>query len=402
MRQRGLFFWLLASVGLNAILAALWLSTPPASAPLRVIAPVIRPSVTNILRPVRTNLILQPHILSWRDIESTNFINYVANLRGIGCPESTIRDIIVADINQLFARRRATEVVTPEQQWWRADPAEEVLDTALERLEALDTERRTMLTALLGPDWDTAERHFDAPSPRSNLDGPVLGELSDSARQAVWSIESRDRRRWQEIVATAEREGRTIDPAEEVRFRDRTREELAGVLTPAQLEEYELRHSRVAGQLREALRGFDATPDEFRSLFRASGPLAAELNQLEGREDVTSVKRRQELETALGLATREALGAGRFELYRLSRDIGFRQARQTVEGLGAAPEVVLPLYELNRMAEQERRRVMENPALSPEDQSRELANLQEQRLESLRALLGDEAFRKLQAEAPTQ
>ena len=116
MRQRGLFFWLFASVGLNAILAVLWLSSPPPSAPLRVIAPVIRPSVTNILRPIRTNLILQPHVLTWQDIESTNYPGYVANLRGIGCPESTIRDIIVADINQMFARRRATEVVTPEQQ----------------------------------------------------------------------------------------------------------------------------------------------------------------------------------------------------------------------------------------------------------------------------------------------
>lgn len=36
--------------------------------------------------------------LNWRQIESTNYSEYIANLRSIGCPEPTIRDIVAADV----------------------------------------------------------------------------------------------------------------------------------------------------------------------------------------------------------------------------------------------------------------------------------------------------------------
>jgi len=34
---------------------------------------------------------------SWQQLESPDYQTYVANLRDIGCPEQTIRDIIIAD-----------------------------------------------------------------------------------------------------------------------------------------------------------------------------------------------------------------------------------------------------------------------------------------------------------------
>ena len=37
----------------------------------------------------------------WAQLESSDYVSYVANLRRIGCPEQTIRDIIVADICNL-------------------------------------------------------------------------------------------------------------------------------------------------------------------------------------------------------------------------------------------------------------------------------------------------------------
>jgi hypothetical protein len=48
----------------------------------------------------------------WRQLESTNYPAYVANLRKIGCPEQTIRDIVSADVRaalQSAAGSRFTE-----------------------------------------------------------------------------------------------------------------------------------------------------------------------------------------------------------------------------------------------------------------------------------------------------
>lgn len=41
----------------------------------------------------------------WSQLESTNYQTYVQNLRHIGCPEQTLRDIVVADVQQLYQKR---------------------------------------------------------------------------------------------------------------------------------------------------------------------------------------------------------------------------------------------------------------------------------------------------------
>lgn len=43
----------------------------------------------------------------WSQLESADYPTYVANLRAIGCPEQTLRDIISADLHATFARRPA-------------------------------------------------------------------------------------------------------------------------------------------------------------------------------------------------------------------------------------------------------------------------------------------------------
>src|SRR5437773_10781467 len=104
--------------------------------------------------PSPPKLLVRRQFFSWRDVESTDYPTYIANLRDIGCPEQTIRDIIIADVNALYARRRATEITTPEQQWWRAEPDTNVVLIAAEKSRALDEERRALLTRLLGPSWE--------------------------------------------------------------------------------------------------------------------------------------------------------------------------------------------------------------------------------------------------------
>src|SRR4051794_2195565 len=41
----------------------------------------------------------------WGQLESEDYPTYILRLRGIGCPEQTIRDIIIADLDKLMAPR---------------------------------------------------------------------------------------------------------------------------------------------------------------------------------------------------------------------------------------------------------------------------------------------------------
>ncbi|HEY6167177.1 MAG TPA: hypothetical protein VI454_04000, partial [Verrucomicrobiae bacterium] len=46
-----------------------------------------------------------PEKFTWRGLESPEFKAYIANLRAVECPEETIRDIIVAAVNKLYAAK---------------------------------------------------------------------------------------------------------------------------------------------------------------------------------------------------------------------------------------------------------------------------------------------------------
>jgi hypothetical protein len=43
---------------------------------------------------------------SWSQLESADYPIYIANLRSIGCPERTLREIIKADVADLYAQKR--------------------------------------------------------------------------------------------------------------------------------------------------------------------------------------------------------------------------------------------------------------------------------------------------------
>ncbi|HWC61921.1 MAG TPA: hypothetical protein VHC44_19695, partial [Verrucomicrobiae bacterium] len=222
---------------------------------------------------VKTNVVVRRQFLSWSHVESPDYTTYIANLRSIGCPEQTIRDIIIADVNALYAKRRATEILTPQQEWWRSEPSPQVVKLAADKYIALDKERRALLEKLLGPGWEGGDlASLPRPTrPGIVLDGPILGTLTTEARESVANISANAQDRMQAYVQQMHDAGKEPDPAELARLRQDTRNQLAAVLTPAQLEEYLLRYSQTANDLRAQLgklKYFNATPDEFRSLFR--------------------------------------------------------------------------------------------------------------------------------------
>jgi len=396
MRRRTILLALLGlSLSLNLILGTGWRLASRAAPAKRPLVSRRSPAITNIVRAMRTNLIYRPQLLSWRDIESSDYVTYIENLRNFGCPESTVRDIIVADVNQLFARRRATGIVSVTHQWWRSEPDLDVLQEAADKVREMERERRGLLTELLGPQWEAPGDLLSVPETSITFDGPLLGELAPEVKQAVRDIELRGHERQTAYARRLAQEGKPSDPAGIARLREQTREELAKALSPAQLEEYLLRYSHNADKLRDALSGFAATPEEFRSLFRATDSLDAQLQMLAGATDQASLKRREELERQREEAVQQALKPERFEFYRLNQDPAFQEARDTAERLGTAPETVLPLYQINQATEQERQRVLGNNELTPEEQSQELAAIYQHQMDSLRKLLGEEAFKRL-------
>jgi hypothetical protein len=394
MRMR---FWLAISLGGNLALAGALLFGGRSGSAAR------RPTLENALAAspvpgaVRTNVIVRRQNFSWNEIESPDYPTYVANLRDIGCPESTIRDIIVADVNQLYAQRRAAEIVTPEQQWWRSAPDPDLVKAAALKTQALETERRNLLTRLLGPNWDAGTSPNTA-TVSATFNGPLLGNLTADQKQAIQSLNAQWLKRQEDYLAAQNVAGKPVDPVELARLQQQMRGDLAKVLSPEQMQEYLLRYSGTANRLRDGLQGIRVTTEDFRKLFTLQDPLDQQLLQLANKTDAESVKRRQTLEQQREAAIGQVLGTDQAALYRLNQDPTFGEVRSAVASIGAPPEAVLPIYQINRATDLERERIYNETDLSDAERSAALLAVEQEQERSLKKILGQERYARYQAQ----
>jgi hypothetical protein len=374
------------SVALNALLT--WMVVREA----REVPVVSAPHPANRLqnsapkKGVKTNVIIRRQYFNWSDVESDDYQTYVANLKSIGCPPATIRDIIVADVNQLYGRRAAAEIVTGDQQWWLSEPDPDVLEAAAEKADALESERRQLLDGLLGPGWDYTS---GSPAAPSRFSGAVLASVTPEARQAVQGVELESARRYNEYAQAQKAVGKPLDPGELTKLRLATRSDLAKILSPAQLEEYLLRYSANATSLRANLKGFEASQDEFRAIFRARDNIDSQLSALYASDDPASIRKRAELEKARDAAVEQSLGPERFSSYKLIQDPLFQQAQAAVEQSGAPPEKIMPMYQINQLTQQEKQRIEANKRLTPEQRAQALQTVEFQQQQALQKVLGE-------------
>ena len=381
MRWRVLAF---VSLGVNLVLAAIWLDYSNFRRNARGELALDGPGqTTNVVG--RTNVFLRRQFFSWQEIESPDYQVYIANLRDIGCPEQTIRDIIIADVNGLYSKKRA-EIVTAEQQWWRSEPDTNVLTAALQKSKQLDDERRALLTRLLGPNWESGDLvNLPRPSrPGVVLDGPLLGNLPPEIKQSLADLNQHSQDRLQAYLDAQRAAGKEPDPVELAKIRQQTRDELARVLSPPQLEEYLLRYSQYASNLRTEfgqLRYFNASQDEFRNIFRATDSIDQQLQLLADATDPNSVQARQTLQTQRELAIKNALGADRYNQYQMLHDPLYRDAVAQAEDAGT-PEAVQTIYQINLAALSTQDSIRTNATLTADQKAIELKRLELEQLQA--------------------
>ena len=395
MRARVLL-WL--SLGLNILLATgLLFSWRPSAPPAPVAAGVVQAKQPT--NSPKTHVVVRRPGFTWSEIESADYPAYIKNLRNIGCPERTIRDIIVAEVNELFADRLARELNLPEQKWWLPDPDMDALQAGMDQLRALEGEKAQLLTQLLGPGWETQRSVAAAGTIR--FDGPVLSKLSAEGRTTVERVEANSRQRRNELEQRARQEGRELSAEELGRLRQETRRELAAVLNPSQMEEYLLRYSHTADQMREQLRGFGADADEFRRIFRVRENFDQQIASLTGNDSAT-IARRAELEVLRDEAVRQTIGPERFGFYQVSQSPLFRQAQEQAEQTGASPDKVLPIFRVNQAVQDEIARITADRTISEDQRRIALVTVQQQQQNSINRILGNEPAEQLaEAAQPT-
>jgi len=232
----------------------------------------------------------------WRQVESEDYRQYLANLRAIGCPEKTIKDIVVADVNDLFASRMASITKTNQYHYWRNEPVTRSEEQE-RQLRDLYAEKREVLKTLGfdAPDFtDLVAEAFRDKSEEIDLQLAFLPELKRlQVRAALLQQE-------QQKLAVGN------DVAQSNAIEEQAQNQIRSLLTPEEFNEYDLRSSMNAMKLRAVLDPLAGTEQEFRAIFDSWRNLKA---IRPGTPDYLEAQ--QANETAL----QQLLGPDRFKLY---------------------------------------------------------------------------------------
>ena len=324
---------------------------------------------------------------TWEEVGSTDYPAYLESLRAVGCPEERVRSIIVADVNELFARKKVKLALQQDHQYWRvpSDPAMATLYQ--EKGRELEDERYDLLVKLLGPKLAEAERGERLAWSSVPLTGSVLGSLSPQVHNAVQDICGRSLEKYETAYWARVNAGQPLNQVELTRLREQTRTELVRVLNSRELEEFVLRYSHNAGELRDELRGFQPSADEFRALFRAVDSIDHQVQLEYGSVAALSPKQRERWERQREGAIKEALSPERYQAYLVLKDPVYRRAQMTAMEFNAPAAAIMPIYQMTKASEGRRLKIINDSHLTPEQKSDALSVVNQEHQRSLQQLV---------------
>jgi len=338
-------------------------------------------------RAVQTITVDHDKQLDWRTVESDDYRAYIANLRAIGCPEETVRDIIIADINKLYASKIAALYPSPKDfKYWRVEDrtarAEE-RDRDKKRRE-LGEEKRELIKTLLGIDYDA---ELARNSGRPTDDDWRYGFLSPEMQEQAKALHDK----YRELERAAFSDG-GMTPENRAKFmavRAERDAEMAKLMGPEQFEEYQLRNSSTARNMRENLTAFQPTEDEFRQIFDLKKAFDDQFAVNRDGSDEAVRDDRKAAQQQLDDQLLAKLGPERFQEYKLSQEPNYREAADFAQRYNLPAKAAETIYQVQAAAQQEQNRVRNDPTLSATDREVILKQLAIDTQGALQPVLGD-------------
>lgn len=308
----------------------------------------------------------------------------VARLRAAGFPAGAIRAIVFAEVGERHEDRlRELYDPDPDTPFWKLPGWHANTPERMPEILRLQREQSRLFNELLGDDLAFATEAFGDPRKR-------YGDLPRPALRAVQQIEDD----YNEMTQLLHARVSNIEMPEDREVRRLLEKEkladLAAALTPGQLEEYQLRNSRTAQHLRLNLTLFEATEDEYRTLYRlteASIDTVAPDTRTWPTVDETGrqarlAEHRQQVKAALGEA--------RYADYVRTTNDEFRQLHQLAAHANLPPDAAVQAFALRDTVTRESNRIREDAALDAAQKRHAFAALATATRTQIRTVLGAE------------
>ena len=335
-----------------------------------------------------------PAPFDWRAVESEDYRKYIRNLRSIGCPEETIKDIIVADVGKLFeARKSHMKAAHKKFEYWKSGNSFAAIfdEEKMKQRQELSLEKKALLKELLGREVETPPEATRGMNPLET----VLDFLSDKKQTQLIDLEEKFGARLAKSLS-----GVTFD-AEDARnmrtVKVEKEAEVAKLLTPQEKLEYDLRMSQTAMVLRSQLGEFQPTEQEFRSMFQLKKAFDDEF----GFVGVPAIDRelrqqRHEAGQYLNDQLKTLLGEQRFSDYQREQDLAYKGISKVVDRYGLPKETAIKAYEIKKTAEEQSSRLRLDASLSNDQRQQALGKINTETEQAIISTMGKEAFKSYQ------
>jgi hypothetical protein len=318
----------------------------------------------------------------WSDIETKDYFAFVANLRSIGCPEKTIQDILIADIEKLYSER---EKSYPAPRFWMtAAERETAAKVEKEQRREWANEKKQLIFALLGVDWDSEVRRDWVKEPEAAI---ILGYLPEEKAMSLMKIFGGMEKEQSEI-----REGTfgiMLDEDKE-KLRQLSQNfdrKMKNLLSPFEYEEFTLRlGSMFSGN---NLVGVDLNGTEYRKIIELRTPPNV-MAKMAGDDEDSALDSFEKFAKDAEPKIEELLGEQRFADYKRAQDADFQQIFNATKDFNLPVDSIAKVYDLQKAAAEEASRLRSDQTLSDEQRKAALAEAASQARQAVVMVFGSE------------
>jgi hypothetical protein len=338
--------------------------------------------------------VVETNAFNWRQLESTDYRQYIANLRGVGCPEDTLKDIILTDVMRLYAHRRGQYYVNGRDfKFWETDEKRKLKQPQIQerekQLAAIDKELPAVLRELLGVNY---AREINKYFVDTDDDDRRLAFLSEDKRSQVLALRNQfegERERALFQIGDGKPAPETV---EQLRQIDQERDAaLSRILTPREKEEYEMSTSPTADRMRKQLIGFNPAEDEFREMFRRQSAIDSAYEFEDPNDEAVRAAKAAD-EQAMVAAFKTNLSPDRAIQLDRSQDPEYQDLCVLSERFDLPAGTSDALLDIRQTAEEQKRQLLSNKDIPPERVEVALEAIQAETEQAARVALGEQAF----------
>ncbi len=341
--------------------------------------------------------------VSWREFQVEDLKEFIRRLRAAGCPEDTIEDLVIAEVNRRYAPK--LRALWPEDflqnDYWK--PYQATYDAAkvkknrerARQQQALQKEKTALLVELFGVDVEKQRRKeegldYEGWNPNGNL-----AFLPESKRDAVQQYLDDFQDKEQEFYARTRGNWDADARAEQKKLEQEKLAGLARFLTPEELREYELRNSQMASQISSDLRGVSLTREQYEALFDIRKKYGDSIyNWSDAANDPDTIKQIEQNKKNLQADLAVALGADKEQEMERAQDYNYQQLAGLARRNDLPPDTAPKIYDFKQAAEKAVQVVRSNTSLAPDQQQAALAQIRAETEQSVKTLLGDKLYKR--------